>query len=101
VGGHLGGESSGFREEMLIFIAFTLGELSLSFAVIDDCSSLDIAHSIRCIFFCHISSLPKEGCRFITRYSNQLSRLLKVKMEQNCTTEATRENVKEIYVQLF
>lgn len=55
MGGHVGGESS---EEMLLFIIFTLGELSLSFAVIDDRSSLDLAHSIRCILFFLFFFLP-------------------------------------------
>jgi hypothetical protein len=63
--GHLG---VGFGEEMFIFIVFTHGELSPSFAVIDDCSSLDIVHSITAFFFCcHISSWPKERCRFIKK----------------------------------
>jgi hypothetical protein len=85
------------RRHVNIYHIYPWG-LSLSFAVIYDCQS-HIAFTA--FFFCHISSLPREGCRFITKYSNQLSRLLKVKMEQNCTTERMRKNRKAIYVQSF
>jgi hypothetical protein len=56
VGRHLGGESSGFRENMLIFIAFTLGELSLSFAVITV-----MTHLLISVFFAISPVFQKKG----------------------------------------
>jgi hypothetical protein len=78
VGGHLGGESSSFRKDVNIYRIYPW-ELSLSFAVIDDCSSRDIAHSIRCFFlffifiFATFPVCPKKDADLQQRTSTVIS----------------------------